>query len=318
MTACAIGKDKSVSCWGSNRSSQIGQPYSYDTDTSRETGVLKFASAQGIPGFSPAVGLAIHNFACAYDGATTIHCVGGWPPETFYKESPDVQSVALPGRATKIVSGENRLLVLLDDHTVMCQGTYCGSAKPEVHAPSDKAAAKDMDLDYAEAVAGAGATLFSTLQQVPGLTDVIDIASGNEHSCVAFRAGGVRCWGTNRLGAAFGLQKGAELTDLWSLSKEIGEACEEDRASCTSKYVGVEYTFRDFVTGSDGTRVELRGGFASCASAKNAGGAVLRSVATVRGKIASIGATSGGQNAFGDVPGAFAALSLAQCEVVKD
>jgi len=60
--------------------------------------------------------------------------------------------------------------------------------------------------------AGANCRISHRPRHVPGLTDVVDIAAGDDHVCALSSSGEVHCWGRNRFGQ-LGDGSGVELSD---------------------------------------------------------------------------------------------------------
>lgn len=135
------------------------------------------------------------NLNCAVTVEGAAKCWGysgsralGTGTTTSFAASP-VQVVGLTSTVSKIAAGSNHACAVLTDGSVKCWG---GNGWAE------------------RGIGPASATLYSSPQPVPGLTGVVDISAGDNHTCVIMNIGTMKCWGANQYG-----QLGIGTLDTW-------------------------------------------------------------------------------------------------------
>ena len=159
---CAIRLDSTVACWGD------------------EEGLLEHLSASGLnnvvalsTGQDPVGGL--HSCAVHNDG--TVSCWGPGHEGQLGLGNTETHHlpVAVPGftDAVAVAAGSAFTCVAHRDGGVSCWGrSWYGQLGVHMEEPSR-----------------------STPERVPGLTDIVAISAGQDHSCAVHRDGDVSCWG---------------------------------------------------------------------------------------------------------------------------
>jgi len=163
--SCVIREDRSVWCWGENRSGQLtGSPTSPSATPAR------------VPGLTDIIAIAAgREHTCAIDGAGALWCWGsnqnGQVTGTDTTWQPPTQ-VALPSRVVSVGPGGYHTCAALDDGRVFCWGK---NTHGQLGAgPIDGTARPPQEV----------------------LDGVTAVSSGRYHSC-AIRGGYVWCWGSN-------------------------------------------------------------------------------------------------------------------------
>ena len=171
---CAIHRDSSVSCWGHNRTGQLG--YS-------KAGFWRHSvTPQKVEGVENAIAIAAgDSHTCVLHKVGTVSCWGG-------TSSSDVPESLLEGvtNAISIDAGGSHTCALREDMTVLCWGANNGGqlGNGEKYFGPD-----DFGMFYNELV------------EVVGITDAVGIAAGADRTCAIHQDGSVSCWGRNWLGA---------------------------------------------------------------------------------------------------------------------
>ena len=159
--SCALAADGTVSCWGPNNRSQLGD----GTTTNSATPVP-------VVGLSGVTAIAS---TCALTGAGTVYCWGdvtGGPLEN----SPTPVLVAGLTGVTAIISGGLHTCAITRDQTVHCWGNN----------------------DYGQ-LGNRTRTDSATPVTVVGLSKVVAITAGGRHTCALTSDQTVHCWGNNEL-----------------------------------------------------------------------------------------------------------------------
>lgn len=168
--ACAVVAGGGVRCWGLNGFGQLGNG---DTESS--------ATPVAVVGIGDATDVAVGgSHACALVAGGAVRCWGnGYQGqlgngETFMETSTPVAVVGLSG-AVAIDAGSGHTCALLGDGSVRCWGA-------------------NTSRQIGSAALGSE---FSVPTVVQALGDVVEISTGNAHTCARLGDGSVRCWGDN-------------------------------------------------------------------------------------------------------------------------
>ena len=219
--SCLLRQDGRVSCWGRNDDGQLGD----GTLTPRSAGVR-------VSGLTDAIALATgERHACAVRADGSVVCWGADDTGQLGDGGGGDQHtpIAVPGvaGATAVVAGSGFSCALLGDRSVVCWGDdrdgEIGDGAPGAtpRAPTPVlglAGVRSLSAHWQHACAvltdgsvacwgnnasgqlGDG-TAVNRAQPVavPGLQNVVAVATGLSHSC-AMTAGAIRCWGDNSQG----------------------------------------------------------------------------------------------------------------------
>ena len=170
---CALLANQTVACWGSNAAGQLG--------TTTASAAVPFPVA--IPGLHDVTALASGgNYSCALLADTTAVCWGS----DYYGQLgngttslvPNPTPIPVPGLSgiTAIsASGSGHTCAVLSDGTVSCWGLN----------------------DFGEVGPGSTAEEVISPTPVPGVTGVVGIAAGWDHTCALLSNGTTTCWGQN-------------------------------------------------------------------------------------------------------------------------
>lgn len=175
--ACALMDRGGVRCWGRSDVGELG--------TGRKPG--EAASAVAIPGVAGAQRLAVGgdpgdsgDLICAADAGGAYTCWGyaGLFPDPMPADAPKPSAVPGLTGAVELVFGGGQGLARFADGTVQGWGGNTFNAL---------GLGVDVKVDD------------RALTAIPGITDAIAVASGQNHGCAAHRDGTVSCWGYPRL-----------------------------------------------------------------------------------------------------------------------
>ncbi|MEI8254137.1 MAG: hypothetical protein WCJ30_00525 [Deltaproteobacteria bacterium] len=206
--ACALRRDATVACWGSNNGGLLGGGF-------RGTGFT--AAPVAVPGLAGVLRVSAgmtHTCAVLRDGH--VWCWGTNFQGQLGNGTTQLSTTPVAVRdlddAVSVASGAHHTCAARRSGRVACWGRgEMGEAGPP----------------RASAVVP---------QDVPGVTDAIDVAVSSEHSCALQRGGGVVCWGSNAHGELGATPGGPGATavdgvhDAISVALGAGFACAATRA----------------------------------------------------------------------------------------
>ncbi len=218
--ACALMVDRTVRCWGHGAHGQLGVgalPLTMGNPKPLRIGSLSVPTT--VVGLSDVVQIACGGeHSCALRTNGTVACWGS----NLHGELGDgttssrVSPVFVQGldRATQIALGDTRSCARLADGTVRCwgSGALVPQAVPEVtsatsvavgasHACVVESGAVRCWGENGDGQLGDGTTETRELPtRVSGLSDVVQLALGDHHSCARLEDGTVRCWGCGEWG----------------------------------------------------------------------------------------------------------------------
>ncbi|MGZ3455968.1 MAG: hypothetical protein ACXVEF_40555 [Polyangiales bacterium] len=183
--SCAVMGGGSVRCWGINWSGVLG----YTTTETCKVSSPCSTRPKAVPGLSGVASMALgymHSCALGTDG--TVRCWG----DNAYGQLGDgtttnrTSPTSITGLAdvTQLVAGDFHTCARLKDGTVRCWGRN--------HAGQVGSATSDS----CSGSAGASSCAKSPTA-VPGAASVVEIATGNAHTCARTSGGATLCWGSN-------------------------------------------------------------------------------------------------------------------------
>ncbi len=178
--SCALSTGSLISCWGDNRSKQLGSKSTGLTATATP-GLVGFASNPQEVGPQPLDLAAGDSHSCAIVTGDQVRCWGSNSSGqlgngTTTSSSTPVAVTGLSG-ATQIAAGAFHTCAIVAGGQVRCWG------------------------DNSSGQLGNGTTtISSTPVAVTGLSGATQIAAGDFHSCAIVAGGQVRCWGANSSG----------------------------------------------------------------------------------------------------------------------
>ncbi len=216
-TLAASGHDScallhgTIKCWGSNEAGQLGDGSTAGPDECELGGKRPCATTPvTVVGVSNATQIALgagvdeqEGHACAVLEGGSVDCWGlnsqgqlgigteSGPSQCLFGSPCSPTPVAVHGltNATQVALGADHSCTLLATGHVECwgwnglgqlgDGTYTG---PENECPA------------------AGVVCSRTPVEVAGITNAVQIAAGDEHTCALLSGGAVDCWGLNRSG----------------------------------------------------------------------------------------------------------------------
>lgn len=205
--SCAIMKDRTVRCWGRNKSGELGN--GGDADAPRPTPVQGLTDVQEL-----ALGA---NFSCARLADRTVKCWGSGRLLGDGRMAERLPPTPVPGLGDvmQLAAGGYMICALRGGGEVKCWGasrptTGAPDRAVEVAVAGAHACARTSDGGvrcWGEGIwsAPAGAESFAD----PGAKGTKLLATGDSFACVGVEDGTVRCWGRNDEGE-LGLQLDAD------------------------------------------------------------------------------------------------------------
>ncbi len=197
-TACVIHESGNVSCWGDNRSGQLGNGFhsNDEQDDSVNSGV-----PVSVKNLSDAIEISTGYFhACALLKVGTISCWGNneggqiGNGRNYYGRTTAVRVEAVNvSDADAVVAGENHTCALMEDGTVSCWGSNSsgqlgsGTVGAELDTP--------------------------TPTPIANIAGAVAIATTKNHTCALMEDGTVRCWGDNSSGQLGNSRSGSNRDD---------------------------------------------------------------------------------------------------------
>ena len=177
---CAIVDDGSVACWGDNAYGQLGVGTVYD----RSTPTLTDSLGVGRTAVQVATG---DYFTCVMLDNDEVKCWGDnqygqlGDGTTTDKTSPPSSAITFPTGLTPValVAGDHHACAIMDDESLTCWG-------------------RNLDGEL-----GDGTTTDRTSPTAVSLNageNVIDVGSGDKHTCALLDDGSIKCWGDNLRG----------------------------------------------------------------------------------------------------------------------
>jgi alpha-tubulin suppressor-like RCC1 family protein len=181
---CALGTDGFARCWGADYEGQLGDGTAgdYGTGAVQLASIARIETAQ--ESNSPSA-----QFTCAVGTGGNAYCWGGNGYGQFGIGSFDQVAHPVPTRVLAPV-----------DFTMLSagRGFTCGATTGGAVYCWGRNSALTLGHVSVDTCLGPACTLTPT--QVPGLSGVAEIDSGEEHTCARRTDGTVYCWGSNYLG----------------------------------------------------------------------------------------------------------------------
>ena len=184
---CAALLDGTVRCWGMNYRGSLGDPSTTDYFKPTPVRVRNLGSK--------AVALAAANHTtCAVIDDGAVRCwgynkQGQVGSGSMAEEVLRAERVALDRAAISVVAGRDFVCALASDKTVWCWGSGTSYAQGQQVPPVCKTDSSQNDEPCSR-----------TPLQVPGLSDIEEIAAGTHTVCARTASGELFCWGQVRLG----------------------------------------------------------------------------------------------------------------------
>lgn len=189
---CAVMSDRSVWCWGRNKSGELGD----GTDIDRTTPV-------SVKGFSGAAEIALGaNFSCAVSDG--VWCWGSGRLMGDGKIVDKLPPTRVPVANAKLLRAGGYMICALGDSDVKCWGldpNPPGAPKKDVvelavAGAHGCARMKDATVTcWGEGIWGAPAGKESFAS--PGISKAKQIATGDGFGCALLENGSIACWGRN-------------------------------------------------------------------------------------------------------------------------
>ena len=183
---CARFASGGVRCWGRNNSGQLGNGFTTNSNTPVEAVALPVAAVAVAAGDS---------HTCALLADTRIRCWGGnsngaiGNNSTVQQNSPaEVFNVI---NAMSIAPGEFYTCAVLLDTSARCWGAN-GAGQIGDGTTIQRLTATAPSKTHSTVIGGTTVTV--------ALTGVVQIATGQRHTCAIFVSGAVSCWGENTSG----------------------------------------------------------------------------------------------------------------------
>ena len=166
---CALVSNGSVHCWGEASNNQLGYGSTSDRDT----------PGGPIPDLGNVVQISAGSFHnCALVSNGSVHCWGvGVNGRLGYGDAMDRSSpgAPIPGleNVTQVSAGNGHTCALVSNGSVHCWGY-----------------GTEGQLGY-----GATSERMTPGEAIPGLANVTQISTGEEHTCALVAGGSAHCWG---------------------------------------------------------------------------------------------------------------------------
>ena len=177
---CAIVDNGSVACWGDNSDGQLGD----GTTTDRSTPTITNSLGAGRTAVQVATG---DYFTCVMLDNDEVKCWGRnnygqlGDGTTTAKTSPPSSAITFPTGLTPValVAGDQQACAIMDDESLTCWGRN-----------------SDGELGDGTTTTGTSPTAVS----LNAGENVIDVGSGDSHTCALLDDGSIKCWGSNYYG----------------------------------------------------------------------------------------------------------------------
>jgi alpha-tubulin suppressor-like RCC1 family protein len=220
--ACAVLTDGTIWCWGLNSSGELGDGTKINRN--KPTQVAGISNALEV-----AAGVGFTCAALGASGSATVECWGyngnGQLGDGTTSDHALPAPVSGIGTAVHVASGGNHACAILADHSIQCwgqnfygelgNGSTTDSSTPV--AVTSISTAVSLGLGHFHSCAalsdgtgrcwgngaygklgnGVAITKQSTPVTVAGLTTVVAISVGDDHSCAGLSGGSISCWGHN-------------------------------------------------------------------------------------------------------------------------
>lgn len=175
---CALAQDGNVACWGDDQFGQLG---SLDEAAQKPNALSKVAGLKDVTALAAG---KVHT--CALQKNGHVACWGmnelgqlgrptGGAREPILAKPADIEG--LEG-ATAIAAGYYHSCAIVAGGSVVCWGS-------NLHGELGRAASKMPNAKP---------------EPVPGVSDAVQVACGEQHTCALLRGGKVKCWGRNNRG----------------------------------------------------------------------------------------------------------------------
>lgn len=262
-SACALVKDGSVTCWGSNGSGQLGRPVA--------RGAL---AAAAVPNVKDAIGVSMDGgSACAVLRSGKVMCWGGGPKSAgpaLVPEIEDARAVAVGREATCVVRASALTCWGRDDPLFVApfQDRERGGAARSL-ARTDLARASISEFGCAVTTAG-GVVCFGAMERfgatrVYGLPRAIDVVAHAERTCAVVEGGDAYCWGERE--ARAGKVYATALHGVTRVSSELCGLLDKGKVSCllgSSTTVPIDADAVSVQHGANHACAALHGGTVAC------------------------------------------------------
>jgi alpha-tubulin suppressor-like RCC1 family protein len=236
---CALLSDKTMQCWGANSDAQLGRgTTSFGESTPQRVSVISDDAVQIAPGYYHTCALLVNTETWCW-GSDNMGQRGDGYSTTSPTDQPTKPELG-DSYAVQISTGDTHTCAIINDNTVKCWGLN----------------------QYGETGNGMGVTYNErTPVEVQDLTDVVQLTSGQGHSCALLSNNNVKCWGRNdygQLGNGNNVDTSTPVTVTFAT--EDGQLCQDGVVAecgvgkkCTA---GVESDCSDFKKCIDGLEYE--------------------------------------------------------------